>query len=309
MTGIITPKPEADLRRKSSFFRMVQNLNGYNAYLLLKSKKYRHEIRFRYSENYVKGQVLEIGAGAVPLSHNAKRVDYLDYAPKEIIASHFGINVEDVLADIVGSMDDIPAPDSSYDTIAASHVLEHLEDPIKGLKECFRVLKKNGVLFLVIPNPKSSEFDFNRKILSVRHFIEEHNCPDILAKNKLYHYMEFTDKTQVSREISIVAFNERVREFVESDRRIHFHAYGPRLIIELVNYATRQLNIGVEIMDSYYFEYSNDITLVLRITENKNPIEMEYLIRPSRIKESITILCELVSEIEGVPFPINNIYP
>ena len=302
MTGIISRNPEAVLQRKLAFFRMVQNLKGINAAVLLKSKKFRHAVRFEYSERYLAGKVLEIGAGEVPLKHNAETVDYLDYAPKEIIASHFGVDPEKINADIVGSMTDIPASDCAYDTVAASHVLEHLEDPIKGLKECLRVVKEQGILFLVVPNAKTSEFDFKRRIFSVNHFIEEHNDPQILARNKLEHYEEFVDQTQFSRETSFDAFNERLQEFVQSDRRIHFHAYGPRLLITLVNYSARQLGVGVDVIDSNYHEYSNEILLVLRRTKSKKPIPENYLLEPSRVQKSISVLSKKASDAEGVPF-------
>ena len=166
---------------------MVQNLKGFNAALLLKARKYRHKVRFSYSEQYLTGNLLEIGAGAIPVRHFAKAVTYLDYTSKEIIAEHFNVELDKVFVDIVGSMADIPTPDGSFDSITTSHVLEHLEDPAKGLKECFRALRDQGTLFLVVPNAKTSEFDFNKQIFSAKHFIEEHNDPELLAQNKLVH--------------------------------------------------------------------------------------------------------------------------
>ncbi|MBT3642968.1 methyltransferase domain-containing protein [archaeon] len=44
-----------------------------------------------------------------------------------------------------------PFKENSIDFILISHVLEHLEDPIKVLKECHRILKLNGELQVEVP--------------------------------------------------------------------------------------------------------------------------------------------------------------
>lgn len=50
----------------------------------------------------------------------------------------------------VGSITDLPYPDSSFDLIICSEVLEHLENPDKALTELTRVSKK--YLILTVPN-------------------------------------------------------------------------------------------------------------------------------------------------------------
>lgn len=39
----------------------------------------------------------------------------------------------------------------SIDVINATEIFEHIENPEKGLEECYRVLKKDGVLMLSMP--------------------------------------------------------------------------------------------------------------------------------------------------------------
>jgi SAM-dependent methyltransferase len=48
----------------------------------------------------------------------------------------------------------LPFPNSSFDGIYASHLLEHLnlEEGKRLLRECFRVLQPNGVLRMVVPD-------------------------------------------------------------------------------------------------------------------------------------------------------------
>lgn len=49
---------------------------------------------------------------------------------------------------IIGSVYKIPLPDNSQDIVTLFMVLEHLSDPLKGLQECYRVLKKGGYIAL-----------------------------------------------------------------------------------------------------------------------------------------------------------------
>lgn len=42
--------------------------------------------------------------------------------------------------------------DNKFWTVHASHILEHLEDPVTGLKNWFRILKPGGHLIVVVPH-------------------------------------------------------------------------------------------------------------------------------------------------------------
>lgn len=46
-------------------------------------------------------------------------------------------------------------PGSIFNTVVAGEILEHIEDPIRFLKECFDVLENEGKLILSTPNPNS----------------------------------------------------------------------------------------------------------------------------------------------------------
>jgi len=47
----------------------------------------------------------------------------------------------------------LPYNDNEFDSVLLTHVLEHLENIFFVLRECKRVLKPNGRLFVSIPNP------------------------------------------------------------------------------------------------------------------------------------------------------------
>src|ERR1041385_333763 len=48
-------------------------------------------------------------------------------------------------------LQDLPFTDGSYDLVFASHVLEHIRDDKKAIREIRRILKPNGVAILPVP--------------------------------------------------------------------------------------------------------------------------------------------------------------
>lgn len=77
---------------------------------------------------------IDLGGGICP---------YKDYTTIDILDS----------ADYVCDLNDgIPLPDNSVGVINASHILEHLKDPLKSMKEIHRVLCHGGWAFIEVPS-------------------------------------------------------------------------------------------------------------------------------------------------------------
>ena len=61
----------------------------------------------------------------------------------------------DCLSDIDlinGSLYNIPFPDSSFDKVILSEVLEHIPDDVRALREVARILKPGGLIAITVPN-------------------------------------------------------------------------------------------------------------------------------------------------------------
>lgn len=54
-------------------------------------------------------------------------------------------------------------PDNSYDVVMCHHVLEHLEDDAKAMKELFRILKTGGIAVLSVPINTSRHKTYENK--------------------------------------------------------------------------------------------------------------------------------------------------
>jgi SAM-dependent methyltransferase len=73
--------------------------------------------------------------------------------------------------DVVAEADDLPFPDDAFDFVLASHVLEHLPDPIRALEEWQRVARR--YLFLVLPH-RDRTFDRDRPVTPVDELVRRH---------------------------------------------------------------------------------------------------------------------------------------
>src|SRR5882724_2399467 len=94
-------------------------------------------------EGYVKGVTLDVGCGRKPYEKTffaaAEKYVGMDYL------------TDRSTPDVVGSATDIPLPDASFETVVSTEVLEHVPDPLKAMREMYRVLKPGGHLILSTP--------------------------------------------------------------------------------------------------------------------------------------------------------------
>ena len=64
--------------------------------------------------------------------------------------------IADVKADIIN----LPFNDNSFDVIFCNHVLEHVQDDTKAIKELFRVMKKGGMGIFQVPQDLNRDITF-----------------------------------------------------------------------------------------------------------------------------------------------------
>lgn len=114
------------------------------------SKLWADSVRWDGIKRHVYGRGLNIGSGEFPISIP---MDALDARPG-VLRKH----------ELNCFCDAIPVPGSYYDFALASHVMEHLANPIKGILEWSRILKPGAVLLVFMPDcrlyvPDRKKFD------------------------------------------------------------------------------------------------------------------------------------------------------
>ncbi|OGU10242.1 MAG: hypothetical protein A2075_21565 [Geobacteraceae bacterium GWC2_58_44] len=65
--------------------------------------------------------------------------------------------------------DDIPVPDESEEFIFSSHVIEHCPDLIKTLLEWFRIVRKGGYIYMIVPHRNASPSDAGKPLTEWEH--------------------------------------------------------------------------------------------------------------------------------------------
>jgi len=75
--------------------------------------------------------------------------------------------------DIVAEGDNLPLENESVDYVISSHAIEHFFDPIKTLKEWYRVIRKGGYIFVICPHKDRVEGE-NRPITTLEELISRH---------------------------------------------------------------------------------------------------------------------------------------
>ena len=114
---------------------------------------------------YCTGQGLEIGPGKSP---------YCDPATTLFLDKFTDTRDGTPAPDIISDANVIPKPAETFDYIVSSHVLEHMQNTIATLKEWERVLKKDGILFLVLPHGDRT-FDRHREKTTLEHHISDYD--------------------------------------------------------------------------------------------------------------------------------------
>jgi SAM-dependent methyltransferase len=210
---------------------------------------------------YLRGDGIEIGALDFPLRvPRGARVRYVDYLPERELRETFGstlaagrpLVVPDVVDD--GSRLDTFAS-SSQDFVVANHVLEHVEDPIGAIQRQLRVLRAGGVLFLTLPDARTS-FDAPRPRTTVEHLLRDHREGADASRRE--HYEECARLIEGHRHDTVDA---RVREMEAEQLRPHFHVWEPATFADFLG--ALELPFSLELLQASVGEF----LVVLRKSE------------------------------------------
>ena len=128
-------------------------------YHLVKSFSINQKLSFLEKVHPAKGILLDIGAGTGEFLAKATKKNWnvLGYEPDSAarkIAIGKGINLCEKLAEL---------ENNSVDVITMWHVLEHVYDYDQQIVELKRILKKEGVIIVAVPNFKSFDANYYKK--------------------------------------------------------------------------------------------------------------------------------------------------
>lgn len=207
----------------------------------------------------LRGRGIEIGALHLPLEvPPGARVTYVDRLPTEELRVHYHELEGQELApvEVLGTAEDLSAfGDGSLDFVIANHLIEHMEDPIRALKEFHRVLRPRGLLFMCVPDARVT-FDKHRKLTTDAHLVEEHRGgAEAVLANHRRHYEEWVDDVENADVDGIWPHldgperDARVDYLLDLDYSIHFHCWNARTFLDFLTGVCQAEGVHFQVLD------------------------------------------------------------
>jgi SAM-dependent methyltransferase len=134
-----------------------------------------------------------------------------------------------------------PIRDSQYDCVLACHCLEHIANPLRALSEWRRVLRDDGLLFLILPH-KDGGFDWRRPTTSLAHMIQDYE--NKVGEDDLTHLPEIVELHDLSRDPG-AGTKEQFRERCLANhitRAMHQHVFDTTTALQTLDHMGFKLN-------------------------------------------------------------------
>jgi SAM-dependent methyltransferase len=205
-------------------------------------------------------KALEIGgpsdlfgfAGALPIYSCLESVDNINYAAHTLWNS----DAVKFRRTLVCEGTELRVDDATYDCVIASHCLEHIADPIKALLEWKRVVRKRGLLLLILPH-RDFTFDWRRPITTIEHLREDFQ--NETPETDLSHLDEILALHDLSRDLAAGTPEQfRVRCLINVElRAIHHHVFVPETAAQLVGEAGFSI-VRQDVQDMHIITLANN---------------------------------------------------
>src|SRR3990170_605551 len=255
----------------------------------------------RQAARFLHGLGIEIGPLHVPIEVDKRccRVKYIDRLTPVEVKNRFpelkdeNIVSPDIIFDV--ALDGLsPIADNSLDFVIASHLHEHVPNPLGLIKECYRVLRNNGVLYLAAPD-KNYTFDRDRHRTPLAHLISdlEKNTTTV-DEAHLADWVTNVNKKKVPDDPL-----EKDRLFKrELDRSIHVHVWTWEDVAEFLRYMIIHHRITLELCEAYLPKGVKDEAIFVLRKVNQPPDDvilhfdscLETLITREKAMETVITL-------------------
>lgn len=221
---------------------------------------------------WLSGEGIEIGALhhplAVPVGANVTYVDWKDEAG---LREHYPELDGEPFApvSVIASAEDLsPFDDESLDFIIANHLLEHLEQPIRALKEFQRVLNPGGILYMALPDRRLT-FDRRRALTTSEHLIDEHRRG--AESNRRAHYLDWAVNVDGKEGAEAEASADGLLAMHYS---IHYHVWTPDSFLDFFVAARREFGLDFQLVGFAAAERDTDNEFILVLARAQDGVRL-----------------------------------
>ena len=201
---------------------------------------------------WLQGQGIELGALHQPLAVPAGvRVEYVDRLSVDDLRRQYPELAQQDLVPVshIGSAEDLgDIADASVDFVVACHVLEHVEDPTRALREIHRVLREGGIFFCALPEPRVT-FDRERQPTSIDHLVVDHPEGRAPRRDHFVDWVENVERHQPWWAAEAPDTDERVQLLLDMDYSIHFHVWRPDTFLDYLAAVREAHGVVFEMVD------------------------------------------------------------
>lgn len=204
---------------------------------------------FRLVRERCRGRGIEVGGPSSifrrgnlwPLYPTVGGLDSFNYASRTLWSQRGGARLVDYDHEFIGEAAEMREIDSgAYDFLLASHVLEHVANPLKALRTWARVVRPGGFTLLIVPH-RDGTFDHKRPLTTLAHIIRDFDGN--VTEGDDTHLQEIINLHDLEMDPgagSRRAFIDRATKNLEY-RSLHHHVFDTELVLRLVD------NIGMMI--------------------------------------------------------------
>lgn len=197
---------------------------------------------------------LEIGGSAHnPFGLNTKNVDYCADMDTVFKKAEIKLCGEALPVDIVAYGDSLPVEDNSQDFVISSHVIEHFFDPIKALKEWYRVTKNGGYIFTIAPITAHVPGE-KRPTTTLQELIDRHT--GVIKEEAIIE--EIRQKCTNDGQLESI-----INDMIYDAKHGHWTVLDTRLVREICNYLGYHLQEVHEVDD----KVGNGFTTIIKVVK------------------------------------------
>jgi predicted SAM-dependent methyltransferase len=140
--------------------------------------------------------------------------------------------------------------DSTYQFLLASHVIEHIANPIKALNEWSRVLEPGATIVVIAPE-KSRTYDRKRPTTTFSHLVKDFE--DDVSEDDCTHFEEVIELHDYSLDSTVkdgCAHKSRTLNN-KNNRIVHHHVYDGALLKQVLRFCNFNV-VSVQLFRPYH---------------------------------------------------------